>query len=322
MSASSPSSTFSTSASTVASPHSTRCSPQIQRSPGRLTGSAGGSGASSASSTGSSSVASSRSSSASSKPSRSRSKASSFSAASSAASISSFQPALVAIWLSAIISARRWVGVRCDSTITGASDNPSFRAASTRPWPATITPSSPTSTGLTKPNSAIDPAICATCSSEWVRALRACGINRSSGHRSTLSENCKFIARLMRPGPAGGWYRGGTVPGGCTTRVPPRCTRGLYVQKRRSTGVFEDHGAPAGVVTGRGGNSDFQADGSDVPGGCPPHTSIRPGGPALYCAITRCSRLSRSWFATYRSRSLLSRLALSHQKMSHATKLS
>ena len=49
MSASSPSSSFSTSARTVASPHSTRCSPQIQRSPGRLIGSAGGSGASSGS---------------------------------------------------------------------------------------------------------------------------------------------------------------------------------------------------------------------------------------------------------------------------------
>ena len=163
MSASSPPRTFSTSARTVASPHSTRCSPQIHRSPGRLTGSAGGSGASSRSVVSSSVPARSRSSSASSKPSRSRSKASSFSAASSAASISSFQPALVAIWLSAIISARRCVGVRCDSTITGASDSPSLRAASTRPWPATITPSSPTSTGFTNPNSAIDPAICATC---------------------------------------------------------------------------------------------------------------------------------------------------------------
>ena len=45
MSASSPSSSFSTSDSTVASPHSTRCSPQIHRSPGRLIGSTGTSGA-------------------------------------------------------------------------------------------------------------------------------------------------------------------------------------------------------------------------------------------------------------------------------------
>ena len=52
-----------------------------------------------------------------------------------------------------------------------------------------ITPSSPTSAGFTKPNSAIEPAICATWVSEWVRALRACGINRASGQRSTVSGN-------------------------------------------------------------------------------------------------------------------------------------
>jgi hypothetical protein len=67
-----------------------------------------------------------------------------------------------------------------------------------RPVPACVrrgrghgrqTPSSPTSTGFTQPNSAIDPAICATCSSEWVRALRAWGISRSSCHCSRLAEN-------------------------------------------------------------------------------------------------------------------------------------
>ena len=47
MSASAPPSTRSTSASTVASPHSRRCSPSSQRSPGRVTGSLGGSGTSS-----------------------------------------------------------------------------------------------------------------------------------------------------------------------------------------------------------------------------------------------------------------------------------
>ena len=41
MSASSPPSTFSTSARTVALPHSTRCSPHIDRSPGLLIGSSG-----------------------------------------------------------------------------------------------------------------------------------------------------------------------------------------------------------------------------------------------------------------------------------------
>ena len=52
-----------------------------------------------------------------------------------------------------------------------------------------MTPSAPTSTGFTKPNSAIEPAICATWASECVRALRACGINRASGQRSTVSGN-------------------------------------------------------------------------------------------------------------------------------------
>ena len=94
-SASSPPRTASTSDSTVASPQSTRCCPQIHRSPGRETGSAGGSGASSASSPSSASPSSNRSSSPSSKPSSPRSTSSSRSAASSAASISSFQPACV-----------------------------------------------------------------------------------------------------------------------------------------------------------------------------------------------------------------------------------
>ena len=68
MSASSPPSTFSTSASTLASPHSTRCSPQIHRSPGLLIGSAGGSGASSGSASRSRSTTSSLSSSSCAKP--------------------------------------------------------------------------------------------------------------------------------------------------------------------------------------------------------------------------------------------------------------
>jgi hypothetical protein len=57
--------------------------------------------------------------------------------------------------------------------MVGTSARPSLRAASRRPWPA-ITPASPsTSTGLVKPNSRMEAAICATCASEWVRALRA-----------------------------------------------------------------------------------------------------------------------------------------------------
>ena len=105
MSASCPPSTRSTSASTVASPHSSRWLPRTQRSPGRLTGSSGGSGTSSSASSlaaSPSASASSRSSSVASKPTRSRSKRSSRSQASSSASSASSQPACRASWLSAI----------------------------------------------------------------------------------------------------------------------------------------------------------------------------------------------------------------------------
>ena len=80
MSASCPPSTRSTSARTVASPHSRRWLPRTQRSPGLLTGSSGGSGTSSSASSlavSPSAIASSRSSSVASKPTRSRSKRSS-----------------------------------------------------------------------------------------------------------------------------------------------------------------------------------------------------------------------------------------------------
>ena len=66
--------------------------------------------------------------------------------------------------------------------------SPSLRSASTRPWRATSTSSSPTKIGLTNPDLVIDPAICAGCSSEWVRALGACGINRSSGQNSIVKK--------------------------------------------------------------------------------------------------------------------------------------
>src|SRR4051794_26234504 len=63
----------------------------------------------------------------------------------------------------------------------------SLRAANTRPWPAIIVPSSPTSTGLVQPHSRMEAAIWLTCVSLCVRAFRAKGINRSIGHRSTWS---------------------------------------------------------------------------------------------------------------------------------------
>jgi DNA invertase Pin-like site-specific DNA recombinase len=49
------------------------------------------------------------------------------------------------------------------------------------PCPAMITSSSPMSSGFDHPNSAIDAAICVTCSSECVRAFRAKGTSRLTG---------------------------------------------------------------------------------------------------------------------------------------------
>jgi hypothetical protein len=43
----------------------------------------------------------------------------------------------------------------------------------TRPWPAISTPSASTRTGFTKPNSAMEAAICVTCEGECVRAFSA-----------------------------------------------------------------------------------------------------------------------------------------------------
>jgi hypothetical protein len=93
--------------------------------------------------------------------------------ASSAASSASSHPELSAIWLSARRSARAWASVRCASRIAGTEASPSRFAARTRPWPATRTPAASTSTGFTKPNSAIEAAICATWASLCVRALAA-----------------------------------------------------------------------------------------------------------------------------------------------------
>ena len=68
-------------------------------------------------------------------------------------SISSFHPALSAIWLSASTSARRCASLRWPSTITGTSVIRNFRAASRRAWPAIIIPSPPTRIGDVHPNS-------------------------------------------------------------------------------------------------------------------------------------------------------------------------
>ena len=61
---------------------------------------------------------------------------------------------------------------RCDSASVGTVFMPSSLAASTRPWPAMISPAPETSTGLVNPKRSMDAAICLTCFLEWVRALR------------------------------------------------------------------------------------------------------------------------------------------------------
>ena len=65
--------------------------------------------------------------------------------------------------------------------MTGTSVMLSFRAAARRAWPAMMMPSAPTRIGFVQPNSAMLAATCATCSSVWVRALRAYGMSLSIG---------------------------------------------------------------------------------------------------------------------------------------------
>src|SRR6266511_1233693 len=69
----------------------------------------------------------------------------------------------------------------------GTSFSPRCRAASSRPWPATISPSSDTITGAVQPYSTSDAAILATWSSEWVRAFLEYGFRRATGHCSICS---------------------------------------------------------------------------------------------------------------------------------------
>ena len=127
MSASWPPSTRSTSASTVASPHSSRWLPRTHRSPGLLTGCSGGSRTSS-----SSSVSQPRHrrspAAAPAPPRRSRSgrgrSARPGARPAPAASSASSQPAFSASWLSAIRYARFCASLRCSSRITGTSVQP------------------------------------------------------------------------------------------------------------------------------------------------------------------------------------------------------
>jgi hypothetical protein len=78
-------------------------------------------------------------------------------------------------------------GVRCDNRMTGTWSSPRCCAASSRPWPATISPASLTITGAVQPYSTSEAAILATWSSEWMRAFFAYGFSRAIGHCSICS---------------------------------------------------------------------------------------------------------------------------------------
>jgi hypothetical protein len=80
-----------------------------------------------------------------------------------------------------MISARFCASLRPESSITGTSCMPSFRAASSRPWPAMMPFLPSTRIGLVQPNSRMEAAISATCRSEWVRAFLANGISPATG---------------------------------------------------------------------------------------------------------------------------------------------
>src|SRR6266511_3905380 len=90
----------------------------------------------------------------------------------------------------------------------GTSFSPRCRAASSRPWPATISPSSDTITGAVQPYSTSDAAILATWSSEWVRAFLEYGFRRATGHCSICSgrKRSEVIGVVLKEG-------GKTVPG-------------------------------------------------------------------------------------------------------------
>jgi hypothetical protein len=49
--------------------------------------------------------------------------------------------------------------------------------------------------------------------------------------------------------------------------------------------VFRSEPCHSRLVTPAGGNSDFSAVGSEVPGPCPPHTFLSQGGPAISLVI-------------------------------------
>ncbi len=151
--------------------------PQSHRSPGRDTGFSGSGGAAFASS--SSSGRASRSSiSFGSKPVRLRSKSAALSSCSSRASSSSSQSAQVTERFTISRNAFTCASVHSSQRITGIAvvsppgHDPSLRAAFSRRWPSTTSPSLRASTGILKPNSRMLLHMRSTAAS-FLRGLRA-----------------------------------------------------------------------------------------------------------------------------------------------------
>jgi DNA topoisomerase/Toprim domain len=72
---------------------------------------------------------------------------------------------------------------------SGLVPNPISFAASIRPWPAMLSPSSPTSTGLVKPNRRMLSAICRTCFLEWVRESPLPAVRQKVGAKGQLAQS-------------------------------------------------------------------------------------------------------------------------------------
>jgi hypothetical protein len=81
----------------------------------------------------------------------------------------------------------------------GTSSRPSKCAARTRPSPAIMPSSSSISTGLVKPNSRIEAAICATCWSLCVEAAgepRRVGVDEQVHQKQEPAEDCEPAEKI------------------------------------------------------------------------------------------------------------------------------
>jgi hypothetical protein len=145
--------------SSLLSPQATRCGPSCQISPACDTATSAISGTSSSSVKPASTRESAIASSLAEKPSAERSAPMLERSASSRLSISASQPAFRAILLSARTNCLRSNSVKSRNTTTGASANPSLRAAASRPRPAMMSPASLIRIGFEKPDVRMLPAM-------------------------------------------------------------------------------------------------------------------------------------------------------------------